>query len=262
VRKEEAPLKSVVRTAALLLPALLLAAPLADAADKSRVKVFAALAVEAAFPEIEPMILASTGVDIEVEFAMAAAIVDRLNKGEAPDLVILTKEGMAGMAKAGAVGPATDLISTDIGIAVAEGAPLPVIETSADLAAFLKATPSVAYSRRGASGVHFQKLIDQLGLTDIVKPKAVVIDEGLTATRLLKGEVAAAVQQVAELRFGGAKQIVFLPKELQSHTVYSVAPLARSSRTAEQAAVIRALTSKAAAEAFERSGVHPVFEVK
>jgi molybdate transport system substrate-binding protein len=254
-------LKSVLRATALLLPALLFWAP-ADAADKTSVKILAALAVEPAFPEIEPMILASEGVDIEIEFAMSAAVVDRLNKGEVPDLVILTKEGMAGMAKAGAVGPATDLVSTDIGIALADGAPLPVINTAADLAAFLKATPSIAYSRRGASGVHFAKLIEQLGLADVVKPKAVVIDEGLTATRLLKGEVAAAVQQVAELRFGGAKQIVFLPEALQSHAVYTVAPLKRSSRNAEQAAVIRALTSKPAAEAFERSGVHPVFEPK
>jgi molybdate transport system substrate-binding protein len=255
-------LTSVLRAAALLLSALLFSASVAEAADKGRVKILAALAVEAAFPEIKPMIPTSTGVEIDIEFAMSATVVDRLNKGEVPDLVILTKEGMAGMTKAGAVGPATDLVSTDVGIAVADGAPLPVINSAADLAAFLKATPSIAYSRRGASGLHFAKLIEQLGVADIVKPKAVVIDEGLTATLLLKGEVAAAVQQVAELRFAGAKQIVFLPTELQSHTVYTVAPLKRSSRTTEQAAVIRALTSKSAADAFERSGVHPVFEPK
>lgn len=139
---------------------------------------------------------------------------------------------------------------------------LPSINTAADLVAFLKATPSIAYSKRGASGLRFAKLIEQLGVADIVKPKALVIDESLTAARLLAGEVAAAVQQVAELRFGGAKQIVYLPEALQSHAVYRVAPLKRSARTSEQAAVIRALTSKPAAEAFARSGVHPVFGVK
>lgn len=253
---------SLLRAATLCLPALLFAAPLANAGDKTGVKILAALAVEPAFADIAPLIRASEGIDIEIEFAMSAAVVDRLNNGEIPDLVILTKDGMAGMTKAGAVGSATDLVSTDIGIAVADDAPLPTLDTAADLAAFLKATPSIAYSRRGASGLHFAKLIEQLGVAEIVKPKAVVIDEGLTATRLLKGEVAAAVQQVAELRFGGAKQIVFLPAALQSHTVYTVAPLTRSSRTAEQAAVVRALTSRPAAEAFARSGVHPLFEAK
>ena len=253
---------SVLRAVAFLLPALLFAAPLAEAADKPRIKILAAIAVEPAFPDLKPMIPASAGVEIDIEFAMSPTVVERLNKGEMADLVILTKEGMAGMLKAGQVGPATDLVSSDVGIAVADGATLPTINTAADLVAFLKATPSIAYSKRGASGLHFAKLIDQLGVADIVKPKALVIDEGLTATRLLKGEVASAVQQVAELRFGGAKQIVFLPEALQSHAVYTVAPLKRSSRTSEQAAVIRALTSKLAAEAFERSGVHPVFKVK
>jgi molybdate transport system substrate-binding protein len=257
----ETPLTTVFRAAALLLPALLFATP-AGAADKPRIKILAAIAVEPAFPDIKPMIPGIAGVDIEIEFAMSPTVVERLNKGEMADLVILTKEGMAGMAKAGAVGPATDLVSSDVGIAVADSAPLPVIKNAADLVVFLKSTPSIAYSKRGASGLHFAKLIEELGVADIVKPKAVVIDEGLTATRLLKGEVAAAVQQVAELRFGGAKQIAFLPEALQSHAVYTVAPLKRSSRNAEQAAVIRALTSKSAAEAFERSGVHPVFEPK
>lgn len=250
------------RAVALILPVILFSAPFAEAADKPRIKILAAIAVEPAFPEIKPMIPTAAGVDIEIEFAMSPTVVERLNKGEMADLVILTKEGMAGMVKAGQVGPATDLVSSDVGIAVADDAKLPVLNTAGDLVAFLKATPSIAYSKRGASGLHFAKLIEQLGVAEIVRPKAVVIDEGLTATRLLKGEVAAAVQQVAELRFGGAKQIVFLPEALQSHAVYTVAPLARSSRTSEQAAVIRALTSKPAAEAFERSGVHPVFEAK
>lgn len=253
---------SVLRAVAFLLPALLFFAPPADAADKSRIKILAALAVEPAFPDLKPMIPVATGVEIDIEFAMSPTVAERLNKGEMADLVILTKEGMAGMVKAGQVGPPTDLVSSDVGIAVADNALLPTINNAADLVAFLKATPSIAYSKRGASGVHFAKLIEHLGVADIVRPKALVIDEGLTATRLLEGKVAAAVQQVAELRFGGAKQIVFLPEALQSHAVYTVAPLKRSSRTTEQAAVILALTSKAAAEAFERSGVHPVFDVK
>ena len=139
---------SFLRAVAFLLPALILSAPSAGAADKPRIKILAALAVEPAFPDIKPMIPASTGVEIDIEFAMSPTVVERLNKGEMADLVILTKEGMAGMAKAGEVGQATDLISSDVGIAVADGAPLPVINTADDLVVFLKATPSIAYSKR------------------------------------------------------------------------------------------------------------------
>lgn len=260
--KPETPLKAPLHAAALIFSALLGSSPDVAGAEKPRVKILAALAVEPAFPELEPLISAATGATLDIEFAMAATIVDRLNMGEAADVVILTKDGAARMALSGRVGPGADLVSTDIGLAVADTAPLPVIDSAADLAAFLKATPSIAYSARGASGVHFAKLIAQLGLTDVVKPKAVVIEEGLTATRLLKGEVAAAVQQTAELRFGGAKQIVTLPDTLQVFTVYTAAPVLGSRQGAEQAAAIGALTSKPAAEAFTRSGVRPVFEGK
>lgn len=58
---------SVSRAVAYLLPALVFAAPPADAADKSRIKILAAIAVESAFPDIKPMIPASNSVEIDID---------------------------------------------------------------------------------------------------------------------------------------------------------------------------------------------------
>jgi len=246
----------------ILLMASLFLSFQAGATETRPIKVLATIAVEGAFPEIKPLISGSTGLNVAIEFTNSAALVDRLNKGEAADLVILTKEAVAGLAKSDKVGAATDLVISDVGIAVAENAPRPVLNNADDLAAFLRMIPSIAYSSRGASGMYFATLIERLGLSDIVKPKATISDEGLTATRLARGEVAAAVQQVSELRFGGARNIVLLPEELQFHSIFTVAPLKQSTRTADLSAVINVLTSKQAAAAFERAGVRPLFTAK
>ena len=58
-----------------------------------------------------------------------------------------------------------------IGIAVADDAPLPVMKTKEDFVAFMKATPSIAYTVRGVSGVHMAQLIEQLGLVCVERER-------------------------------------------------------------------------------------------
>ncbi len=88
------------------------------------------------------------------------------------------------------------------------------MKTTADFVAFMKATPSIAYTVRGVSGLHMAQLIERLGLAAVVKPKATVVD-GFSGTLLREGKVAAAVQQISELKFTGATNIVPLPDEIQ-----------------------------------------------
>ena len=137
---------------------------------------------------------------VDVEFATTAALVERLTNGEAADLAVLTKEAVQQLAAKGYVRSSTDLVLSVIGIAVADDAPLPAMKTTEDFVAFMKATPSIAYTVRGVSGLHMAQLIEQLGLAAVVKPKAIVVD-GFSGTLLREGKVAAAVQQISELRF-------------------------------------------------------------
>ena len=215
--------------------------------------------MEGAFTEIEPLLPARSGVPVEVEFATTAALVERLTNGEAADLAILTKEAVQQLAAKGHVRSSTDLVLSVIGIAVADDAPLPAMKTTADFVAFMKATPSIAYTARGVSGLHMAKLIEQLGLADVVKPKAVVVD-GFSGTPLREGKVAAAVQQISELKFTGAKNIVPLPDEIQVQTIFTVAVLNGAASADSAAKVVRVLTSTEAAAVYERSGASPLFK--
>lgn len=245
------------RTLLLITPLWVLA--LQAAAQEVPVKIVATIAVEGAFAEIEPSLPARAGVPVGVEFATTAALVERLMSGEDADVAVLTKGAVEELAAKGYVRSSTDLVSSVIGIAVADDAPLPVMRTTDDFVAFMRAIPSIAYTVRGVSGVHMAQLVERLGLAGAVKPKAVLVD-GFSGELLREGKVAAAVQQISELRFTGAKNIVPLPDELQVQTIFTLAVLADTPRADSAARVARALTSPEAAEAYERSGAAPLFK--
>lgn len=245
------------RTLVLAASALLLTLPIA--AQEEPVKLVGTIAMQGAFTEIEPLLRARSAVPVHIEFATTAALVERLTSGESADLAILTQDAVRQLGARGHVRSSTDLVVSEIGIAVADGAPLPAMATAQDFVAFMKATPSIAYTVRGVSGLHMAQLIERFGLADVVKPKATLVD-GFSGTLVHDGRVAAAVQQISELKFAGAGNIVPLPREIQVQTVFTVAVLNGAAHADAAAAIVRVLTSKEAAAAYERSGASPAFK--
>jgi molybdate transport system substrate-binding protein len=232
---------------------------LAVVAEEAPVKIVATLAVQGAFVEIEPLLPARAGVAVQIEFATTRALVERLTNGEAADIAILTKEAAQQLAAKGSVHAPTDLVLSVVGIAVGANEPTPVMKTTEDFVAFMKATPSIAYTASGVSGLHMAELIERLGLAGVVKPKGLIV-EGLSATHLRDGKVAAAVQQISELKLAGATNIVPLPDAIQARTVFAVAVLKGTTRAEAAARVVNVLTSAELVPAYERSGVAPLFE--
>ena len=248
-----------MRRRTLIIAAPLCVLTLAAVSQDAPVKMVATIAVEGAVAELAPLLPVRSGVPVNVEFATTAALVERLTNGETADLVILTKEAVRELAAKGHVHSSTDLVLSMIGIAVGNDAPLPAMKTTDDFVAFLKATPSIAYTVRGVSGLHMAQLIEQLHLGDVVKPKAMLVD-GFAGTPLREGRVAAAVQQISELRFSGAKNIVPLPDEIQVRTVFTVAVLNSAASADSATKIVRVLTSSEAAAAYERAGASPMFK--
>lgn len=231
---------------------------IAFGADATPVKVLSTIAVQGAFAEVQPML----GASVKTEFAQTVPLVERLSKGETADVVILTHAAVEGLAAKGRVKSQADLIVSTVGIAFADGAPTPPMKTKEDFIAFLKTTPSVAYSTQGQSGMYVAKLIVELGLEDVVKAKAVLVTEGPTAARLMKGEVVAAIQQISELKTGGAKNIIPLPDAVQLRTIFTAAVLNDTTNAKGAEAVLKVLTSAKAAAAYKKSGAEPVVNAK
>jgi molybdate transport system substrate-binding protein len=240
-----------------LTAALAALAPRAFAADAPPLKVLSSMAAQGAFAEIEPMIR-KAGIAMNVEFSATVPIAERLQKGETADLVLIGKGSIDRLVKEGEVASAVDLFVSEEGIAVADNAPTPVIRNKEDFRKLVAGAPSIAITARGVSGLRLQQMLRDMGLTDVLEKRAVLVDEGFTATRLLKGEVAMAVQQVSELKAAGAKNFVRFPDEMQVPTTFSVAIMKSTAqmKTAERAVDI--MSSKQAGPAWVRSLVAPL----
>lgn len=203
---------------------------------------------------------AASGIHVDADFAPTLALLQRLRAGEAADLVILTRDGLDEMIGEGRViaGSAADLARSYVGLAVRAGQPHPDIANEAALRKALLAARSVAYSRLGASGVYFVRLIVRMGIADEINAKATIVEQGFTAERLVSGEADLAVQQISELKqVDGIEVIGAVPHELQTPAVFSAGRMADAKQADAAESLLRYLASPEVVPVLRRSGLEP-----
>jgi molybdate transport system substrate-binding protein len=243
------------RFAALLILAIV-AAPSARSAE-APASVVCTTSVEGAVRELEASMRGRIHRPLTIASGGAAQGLRILEGAEPVDIGILPKESVELLAAKGLVRQQVDLAMSDVGVAVAEHAPAPVLRTPEDFAELLRTVPTWGYTT-GASGLHLTKVIEQLGLTDVMKPKSTIV--GRSAARLvLDGKVAAAVQQMGELRLEGVKNVVPLPEALQMHTILSVAVMKNAPHPPQAVEMLHVLTSPGAVTVYQRWGLVPLY---
>jgi molybdate transport system substrate-binding protein len=224
------------------------------------VRVLSTLALKGAIGSLAERYQAQTGTRIEADFAPTVGLLERLRKGEAADILILTREGLADLAAQGTVvaDSCVDLARSYVGIAVKAGATHPDIATEASLRATLLGARSVAYSRIGASGILFASLIERMGIASEISARAVIIPSGFTAERLVSGEADLAVQQLSELKqVSGIEVVGPIPHHLQTPAVFSAGRMAAAQRIAASDALLKYLASAEVAPVLRESGLEP-----
>ena len=224
------------------------------------VRVLSTLALKGAVLRLCGDFEAAGGARIDADFAPTLALLQRLRAGDAADVVILTREGLDEVVNEGRVAKEScvDLARSWVGIAVRAGAAHPDIAPEAALRATLLAARSVAYSRLGASGILFAKLIEQLDIASEINARAVIIPQGFTAEKLVTGEADLAVQQISELKqVAGIEVVGPIPYELQTPAVFSAGRMAASQRAAQADRLLRYLASPEVAPVLRDSGLEP-----
>jgi molybdate transport system substrate-binding protein len=222
-------------------------------------RVMSTLGLRGVLTEMTPM-LTRRGLDFSASYGATNVLTPRIVAGEAADVLILTDVGIEALVQRGTVAPGSrrDLARSGIGLAVKSGAARPDIGTVDAFKQAILAARSVAFSKSGASGVHFAEVIRQLGIADQVAAKARVFD-GVVGELAAKGEVEIAVQQVSELKLvPGLDLVGLLPDALQRITVFSAGIMARSTRPAAAGLLIAALTTPEAMGVMRRQGLEPV----
>lgn len=226
-------------------------------------RVMSSLAVRVPFDAaIVPSFEAGTGCKVEVEWAPTTVVVRRVQAGERADVLVLTGESMDALAGLGVVDPASraSLVRSRLGVAVRAGAPRPDVSTLEAFKAALLAARSVAYSRAGASGIHFETVLETLGIAGAVRPRATVVPAGFTAEKLLTGEADLAVQQVSELMaVPGAEVAGWFPDAVQAAAPFSAAIVREAANRPAAERFMAALTTEEAAAAYRAAGLDPAF---
>src|SRR5262249_55973628 len=148
-----------------------------DAATPS-IDVLSTLALRGVLLEVANEFHRLTGLSFAATYKSTNMALNLIAAGTTADMAILTREAIDRLVRDGIIvdGSTADLAQSGVGIAVRTGALKPDIGTVAALRRTLLETKSIAFSRIGASGLHFAHVIEQLSIADEVRRKAHISD--------------------------------------------------------------------------------------
>ena len=205
---------------------------------------------------------ADTGAVLHARFGAVGAMQDALLAGEPCDLLVLTEAMMAALAASGQVdgGSRGALGRVRTGVAVRSGEPLPDVSTPEALKALLLASDGIYFPDpvRATAGIHFAKVLRELGVHDQLTARFRTFPNGATAMR----ELAACIEprsvgctQVTEILYTpGVKLAGLLPPQFELATAYTAAVCTRAQHPALAAAMRARMTGPQASSLRQAGG--------
>jgi molybdate transport system substrate-binding protein len=191
---------------------------------------------------------------IELASAGGLEVARRVNAGEAVDIVVLASNAIETLVCAGYVlaDTRTNLMSSEIAIAVRTGTPHPAVANEASVRDLVLAAASLSYST-GPSGSYLEKLFERWELLDAIRAKSVIPPPGRPVAQLIaSGEVDLGFQQLSELlHVPGVDVIACLPPTI-AHTTMFTAGITSACRDREQATQFLEFAASSATEPIMR----------
>jgi len=256
------PASLTARTVVLLLAKILVLAGPVCAAE---IKVMTSGAFTGAYLELAPQFERATRNRIVTATTSmgtgADSIPNRLQRGEAADVVIMADAALDELIQGGRVlaDSRVALARSGIGMAVRAGAPKPDIRSVDALRRTLLEAKSIAYSSSVSGSYLSSELFPLLGIADQIGPKSRRIDRERVGAVVARGEAEIGFQQVSELLpIKGIDYAGPLPDEVQRVTVFSAGVAAGTKNPDAARALIGFLASPDAARVIAKSGMEPV----
>ena len=197
---------------------------------------------------------ATTGCRIEGAFGAVGAMKARLLAGEPADVMILSRALIDGLARDGQViaSSVTDVATVATAVAVRRGDPLPDIADRAGLRAALLAADAIHFPdpAQATAGIHFAKVMRDLGIWDQVADRLRTAPNGAMAMRELAGSTAGrpiGCTQETEIRATpGLALVAPLPAGCDLTTIYTAAITTTARAASEAGRFIAASTGRQA----------------
>jgi molybdate transport system substrate-binding protein len=188
-----------------MIRAALLAASFAFAvpAYAAEIRVLATGAVQQATQDIMAAFEKETGHKIIASFGTAGGITKQLTSGDAADVVLSSVAGLRDSKARLVDGEPVVVGQVRMGMALKQGVARPDISTAEKFKQVLLDAASVAYpdpAQGATTGVHFNKTLEQMGILEQVKAKAVLGRDGADVTKaVVEGKAAMGFTQTTEI---------------------------------------------------------------
>ena len=255
-----------IAIAAFVLMAAMRSGGMADAAE---IRILSSGSLKAALSQLLPDFQKSSGNTATIEYGPAGAIVGRIQKDDAADVVIVSRSQLQKLEGNGKVVQASlvDIAGIALGVAIRKGAPKPDISNVEAFKRALRSARSIGFRdpiTGSTSGIYTAGLLERLGIAQELKPKLHLDrSEGDVPENVFlgvaKGELEMQIGQITEIVIAPGVDLAGpLPSEIQNTTLMAAGIITTSKAPDAAKAFIGFITSPSAAAVFKASGFQPV----
>jgi molybdate transport system substrate-binding protein len=229
-------------------------------ARAAEVKLLSASALHPAIDALIPDFEKSSGHKITVAYGTAGAVADRVQKGEAADIVISSVPMIDRLQAQGKVVAGDRVIIAKVGVGafVRKGSAKPDISSVDAFKHSMLAARSIAYpdpAGGGASGIYVASLLERLGIAAEMKSKTQLSTLGTLYASVASGEVEIGFNQVSEILPQPTVELAGpLPPAIQNYTQFLPGIVTGSRQTDAARDLVTFLYSPAAKTVLKAKG--------
>jgi molybdate transport system substrate-binding protein len=215
------------------------------------------------FPQLLPQFEKSSGDSVTAGYPPLGVITDRVSKGEAIDVAIVSSKQNEELQKQGKLlaGTRVEIAQVGFTVFVKKGVSKPDLSSADALKRSLLAAKSIAVgdpARGGGASLYTIGLLKRLGISEEVKTKIRLEPSGTEiAEAVAKGEADLGIGVASDLSLVAGIESVALPAEVQSYSLYVAGVNAGSQHVEAAKALIAYLTSPAVKQALAANGFEP-----
>jgi molybdate transport system substrate-binding protein len=211
---------------------------------------------------VRPAFEATSGCIIDGVFGAVGAMKARLLSGEPADILILSRALIDELAGVGHVALASvrDIGTVPTSVAIRTGDAMPTVASAEELRTALSAADEIHFPdpELATAGIHFAKVLRELGLWDLLGNRLRLAPNGATAMKALAGSKSrhpiGCTQATEILSTAGVTLVAPLPPGCDLATTYTCGITSRAAARREATAFAGLLTDAAGRDARRRLG--------
>ena len=247
-------------SATIALGLLVLGSTDESTATAAEIRLLSASALHPVIDALIPDFEKSSGHKVTVAYGTAGAVAERIQKGEAVDIVLSSVPMIDRLQAQGKVAAGDRIVIAKVGVGafVRKGAAKPDISSADAFKRAMLAARSIAYpdpAGGGASGIYVASLLERLGIAGEMKPKTRLSTLGTLYSSVANGDVEIGFNQVSEILAQPTVELVGpLPAKIQNYTQFAPGIVTGSSHADAARALVTFLSSSTAQTVLKAKG--------